>query len=44
MEEQKLTELKTCPFCGGEPKKWFWLESEKWQQYRSIGKVSEWQS
>lgn len=24
------TKLKLCPFCGGEPKKWFWLESEKW--------------
>ena len=30
MDEQKLDKLKLCPFCGNEPKKWFWLEGEKW--------------
>lgn len=35
MDEQKLVELKPCPFCGSEPRKWFWLEDEKWA-YASI--------
>ena len=23
-------ELNPCPFCGGKPHKWFWLENDKW--------------
>ena len=30
-----MTELKPCPFCGCEPKKWFWLNDERWA-YASI--------
>lgn len=30
-----MDEMKPCPFCGGRPEKWFWLDEGEWA-YTSI--------